>query len=57
MALYNRKQKSLVVKVLLAAAELKRKFLSAEKKRQIVRDQNTLLKILENKLEKERRQT
>ena len=39
----------------MAAAELKRKVLSAEKKRQIVRDQNTLLKILENKLEKERR--
>lgn len=55
--MYNRKQKSLVVKVLLAAAELKMKLLSAEKKRQIVRDQNTLLKILENKLEKERRQT
>lgn len=45
-----------LVEVLKAAAALKRKQISADRKRSIIREQNTLLRMLENKLERERRQ-
>jgi hypothetical protein len=55
LTLYNRRKQVVMVEVLKAAAVLKRKQISADRKRSIIRDQNTLLRMLENKLERERR--
>lgn len=56
LTLYNRRKQVVLVEVLKAAAALKRKQISADRKRSIIREQNTLLRMLENKLEREQRQ-
>jgi len=56
LTLYNRTMQMVAVQVLEAAADIKRKRISAARKRSIIRDQNTLLRMLENKLERKRRQ-